>query len=150
MTRGDLVSLEEWCAKGARCCCLRDSLPLLPHAASPQEGCLLSAVSTAPLVGPPSPPRRSAAADLDAAAAWPDPLTPQQRLARSARFWSVVAPVVLAYQWLQLTISFVPEAEREAEWTRLHEWGAPHARRSLRARAQPCVASRRAACCCAR
>lgn len=64
---------------------------------------------------------------MDTSADWPRPLTPQQRLARSARFWSVVGPLVLAYQWQQLKQSFTastPETEREAEWTALHEWGA--------------------------
>lgn len=79
-------------------------------------------------------PRRNAAAAQGTSADWPAPLTPQERLARSARFWSVVGPVVLAYQWQQLKFNIAPgmsEAERDAEWTKLHEWGERARARAL-------------------
>ena len=59
---------------------------------------------------------------------FPPPLTVPQRVARSARFWAAIGPVIAAYSQTALFFSTLgratPREQREATWAELHEWGS--------------------------
>lgn len=68
------------------------------------------------------------ASDSSADFTWPEPLSLSERLARSARFWSEIGPVVAAYQLQAFSFSAFgaayTEEQKEKIWTDLHEWGS--------------------------
>uniref|UniRef100_A0A0G4FBR3 Protein kinase domain-containing protein n=1 Tax=Chromera velia CCMP2878 TaxID=1169474 RepID=A0A0G4FBR3_9ALVE len=62
---------------------------------------------------------------------WPQPLSFTERLQRTAKFWSVGLPILLAYKVEEAKMAYAKEAgeglleeEEETRWNELHEWGS--------------------------
>ena len=68
-------------------------------------------------------PSSAAAASTTALAVEP-PLTPMQRVERTARFWAATVPILVTYTLAEKALNVYTEEEQDLIWDRLHEWGS--------------------------